>query len=85
VGIKGRVGWFVKLKFSRHAKRRGKLYRIPEETVKKILERKKLKKGYQEIIEYIKNFKYPLKLVISYENGIIIVITIYLLKKRRKK
>jgi len=74
----------MKIKFSRHAKRRGKLYKIPEETVKNILEGKNLSQGNHEIIENVEGFKYPLKIVISAEKDIITVITNYPLKKGRK-
>jgi len=75
----------LEIKFSRHAKRRGKLYKIPEETVRKILEEKELVQGNQEIIEYVEGFKYPLKVVVSMEDDIITVITNYPLKKGRKR
>ena len=75
----------MKIKFSRHAKRRGKLYKISEEAVKNILERKNLSQGNHEIIEDIEGFKYPLKIVISVEKDIITVITNYPLKKGKKK
>jgi len=75
----------MKIKFSRHAKRRGKLYKISEETVKNILEGKNLSQGNHEIIEDIEDFKYPLKIVISVEKDTITVITNYPLKKGRKK
>ena len=75
----------MEIKFSRHAKRRGKLYKIPEETVRKILEGKELVQGNQEIIEYVEGFKYPLKVVVSMEDDIITVITNYPLKKGRKR
>ena len=75
----------MEIKFSRHAKRRGKLYKIPEETVRKILEEKELVQGNQEIIEYVEGFKYPLKVVVSMEDDIITVITNYPLKKGRKR
>jgi len=75
----------VKIKFSRHAKRRARLYKIPEETIKKILERKVLFQGTQEIIEKVEGVKYPLKIVVAVENDIITVITNYPLKKGIKK
>ena len=75
----------MEIKFSRHAKRRGKLYKIPEETVRKILEEKELVQGNQEIIENVEGFKYPLKVVVSVEDDIITVITNYPLKKGRKR
>ena len=75
----------MKIKFSRHAKRRAKLYKISEETIKRILERKKLLQGNQEIIEDVECFNYPLKIVVDVENDIVTVITNYPLKKGRKK
>lgn len=75
----------MKIKFSRHAKRRVKLYEIPESTIIKILEEKELSQGTHEIIENTKGFKYPLKIVINLEDDIITVITSYPLKKGRKK
>jgi len=75
----------VEIKFSRHAKRRGKLYKIPEETVRKILAGKELIQGNQEIIENVEGFKYPLKIAVSVEDDIITVVTNYPLKKGRKR
>ena len=75
----------MKIKFSRHAKRRGKLYNISEETVEKILEEKELIQGNQEIIEDVQRFKYPLKIVVSVEGDLVTVITSYPLKRGRKK
>ena len=49
------------IKFSRHSKRRAKLYEIPESTIIKILEGKELSQGTHEIIENTEGFKYPLK------------------------
>lgn len=75
----------MEIKFSRHAKRRGKLYKIPEETVRKILAGKELIRGNQEVIENVEGFKYPLKIAVSVEDDIITVITNYPLKKGRKR
>ena len=75
----------MKIKFSRHAKRRGKLYKISEKTIKEILEKKKLVQGNQEIVECVQGFKYPLKIVVSVEDGIVTVITSYPVKKGRKR
>ena len=75
----------MEIKFSRHAKRRGKLYRIPEETVRKILEGKELIQGNQEIIEIVEGFKYPLKIVVEKEDNLITVVTNYPLKKGGKR
>ncbi len=75
----------MKIKFSRHAKRRGKLYKISEETVKDVLKEKTLLQGSYEFIKNVEGFNYPLKIVISVENDIITVITNYPLKKGRNK
>jgi len=75
----------VEIKFSRHAKRRAKLYKIPESTILKILERKELTQGTHEIIENVEGFSYPLKIVIAVEDNIITIVTNYPLKKGRKK
>ena len=39
----------MKIRFSRHARRRGKLYNIPEDVIKKILKSKNLSPGNHEI------------------------------------
>ena len=75
----------MKIKFSRHAKRRAKLYKISESVILKILEGKDLShQGTHEIIEDAEGFKYPLKIVIAVENDIITIVTNYPLKKGRK-
>ena len=74
----------MEIKFSRHAKRRAKLYKIPESTILRILEGKEFNQGNQEIIENVEGFKYPLKILIAVENDIITVETNYPLKKGRK-
>lgn len=75
----------MKIKFSRHAKRRGKLYSISETIVLRVLEGKTLsKQGINEIVENVEGFKYSLKIVFAVENDIITIITNYPLKKGRK-
>ena len=51
------------VKFSRHAKRRAKLYKIPESTVEKILADSGLSDGDHEVIRNVSGFKYPIKLL----------------------
>jgi hypothetical protein len=75
----------VKIKFSRHAKRRAKLYGISESMVVDILRNMNLHQGEHEIIKDIHGFKYPLKIVVSVEEDLITVITNYPMKKGRKK
>jgi hypothetical protein len=47
------------VKFSRHAKRRAKLYNIPESVIETILADLHLKDGEHEIIRNVSGFKYP--------------------------
>jgi len=74
----------VEIKFSRHAKRRAKLYKIPESLIVNLLKNKNFSQGEYEIIENIESFKFPIKVVIVVENETITVITNYLLKRGRK-
>lgn len=74
----------MKIKFSRHAKRRARLYGIPESTVAAILARMNLPQGEREIIKDIGQ-KYPLKIVVAVEKDTMTVVTNYPLKKGRKK
>ena len=73
----------MKIKFSRHAKRRAKLYKIPESTVETIIENCSLAEGNHEIMRDIKGFKCPIKVVIAIEDNVCTVVTNYLLKKGR--
>ena len=75
----------MRIKFSRHAKRRAKLYKIPETMVEKILEGLGLTDGEHEIIRNVSGFKYPIKIVFAVENDIMTVNTNYPLKKGRGK
>lgn len=75
----------MEIKFSRHAKRRAKLYDISDSTVTDILTSMNLGQGDHEIIKDVAGFKYPLKIVVSIEENTITVITNYPMKKGRKK
>ena len=57
------------IKFSRHAKRRAKLYNIPELPVEEILRSLDLHDGEHELIRDIPGFKYPIKIVFSIESN----------------
>jgi len=74
----------MKIKYSRHAKRRAKLYRISLADIENLLKSSKLIQGKQEIVKFIKGHTLPIKVVVDKENDIITVITVYPLKKRRK-
>jgi hypothetical protein len=75
----------MKIKFSRHAKRRANLYNISESAISEILTTLKLRRGEHEILRNVVGFQYPLKIVVSVEGDTITVITNYPLKKARKK
>jgi len=75
----------MEIKFSRHARRRAKLYEISETKIVDILTNMNLNQGEHEIIKHVTGFKYPLKIVVSVEEDLTTVITNYPLKKRRKK
>jgi len=72
----------VKIKLSRHAKRRARLYSIPESTVEHIIAEANLTAGEHEIIADVPGFRYPLKVVASLDGEIATIITVYPLKKR---
>ncbi len=75
----------MKIKFSRHAKRRTKLYGISEATITDILTNMNLHQGEHEIIKHVHGFQYRVKMAVSVEGDLITVITNYPLKKGRKK
>ena len=73
----------MKIKFSRHAKRRASLYKIPESIISTILTSMNLRQGEHEIIRDVTGFQYPLKIVVSVAGDTATVITNYPLKKGR--
>jgi hypothetical protein len=73
------------IKFSRHAKRRAKLYAIAESTIESILTNMKLTEGEHDLIENVEGFKYPIKIVVSVKDDILTIITNYPLKKGKNK
>ena len=73
----------MKIKFSRHAKRRASLYKIPESIISTILTSMNLRQGEHEIIRDVTGFQYPLKIVVSIAGDTATVITNYPLKKGR--
>ena len=75
----------MEIRFSRHAKRRAKLYSIPESTVEQIITKANLVDGENEIIEIAPGFKFPLKIVAVLEDEVVTVVTSYPLKKRATK
>ena len=75
----------MNIKFSRHAKRRAKLYGIAESSVTTILAKMNLLQGEHEIVKNVSDISYPLKIVVSVEKDTVTVITNYPLKKGRKR
>lgn len=79
----------MNIQLSRHAKRRAKLYNIPEQTVIDILRQQSLShafiRGQHEIVQQIEGFSYPVKIVFVVEDATVTVITAYPLKKEAKK
>nr|VFJ53189.1 MAG: hypothetical protein BECKDK2373B_GA0170837_104119 [Candidatus Kentron sp. DK] len=76
---KGRTS--MKIKLSRHARRRAKLYKIPESIIRGTLDDMALAEGKNEIVREIEGFEYPLKIVATVEDSVTTVITNYPLKK----
>lgn len=75
------------IKYSRHARRRMKLYNLSEEDVSSIIEHQNpglvFMEGRHEIISetMFSQYGYPIKVVLSFESGKIVVITAYPLKR----
>lgn len=74
----------VEIKFSRHGRRRSKLYKISESAILSILQGKEFHTGTHEILENLEGFTYPVKIVIAVENDIITVVTSYPVRRGRK-
>jgi hypothetical protein len=75
----------VIIKLSRHAKRRAKLYKIPEGAIRKVFEDMVLDEGEHEFIKDISGIKFPIKIVVVVEEDVATVVTNYPLKKGRRK
>lgn len=76
------MGITMNIVFSRHARRRMKLYKIPEHIVVSIVEEKgEITTGKNEFIKAVDGFKYPVKVVVRKEQSTVFVITAYLLKR----
>ncbi len=70
------------IRFSRHAKRRAKLYNLSLSVITEAISEATLQDGQQEILKTIPGMSYPLKIIVSRENDRVTVITNYPLKKR---
>jgi hypothetical protein len=80
----------IRIKFSRHAKRRMAMYDLSEPTVEAIIGGQKrlggVSEGKNEVIDHetLSKYGYPIKVVFSCEENHITVITAYPLKRGRK-
>jgi hypothetical protein len=70
------------IRFSRHAKRRAKLYNLSLSVITEAISEEALQDGQQEILKTIPGMSYPLKIIVSRENDRVTVITNDPLKKR---
>jgi hypothetical protein len=75
----------MEIKFSRHAKRRAKLYKIPQDVITEKLKNLGFLEGKHEILQDIEGFEYPIKIVVVAEKDILTIITNYPYKKGAKK
>jgi len=71
------------IKFSRHAKRRIKLYHISELVVRDLIEEHVYPVGHHEIVKLVSGLMLPLKVVFDVQEDSILVITAYPLKRRK--
>ncbi len=69
------------IKISRHAKRRIKLYNIPEEKIFQIITAAQPHRGKQTIVKKIIGYSYPVKIIFELSDNQLIVITCYPLKR----
>ena len=70
----------MEIKFSRHARRRMKLYKIPKDIVFDLVKHEK-NLGKQTIVKPVKGFTYPLKIVFDVTDSFVIIVTAYPLKR----
>ena len=73
----------MEIKFSRHAKRRMKLYNISEVIIQNLLVEAD-QDNKHEIVRDVPGFKYPIKVVFEKKVNLISVITVYPLKRAYK-
>ncbi|MDZ7724259.1 MAG: hypothetical protein U5R06_16000 [candidate division KSB1 bacterium] len=71
----------MRIHFSRHAKRRAKLYKIHQSKIELLLSDLKLTEGENIVIKELAGFEYPIKIVLSVEKDDATIITVYPLKK----
>ena len=75
----------MRIVFSRHARRRARLYGISESVAADILTNMRLRHGENVLVRQVAGLQYPLKIVASLEGDTATVMTVYPLEKGRKK
>lgn len=72
----------MKIIFSRHAKKRMKLYSISEKTIDEIISKKPpQKQGKNIIIQPVEGIRYPVKVIANRNNDTVFIIIAYPLKR----
>ncbi len=74
----------MNVKFSRHAKRRAKLYKLPLPYIEKLLSNRIWKEGRNELIVNLPGVELPVKIVFDVKTNQIVVITNYPLKRLKR-
>ena len=69
------------IQFSRHAKRRMKLYHISEQIVRDLLQKPSEGCGHHELIETVEGWRLPIKVVYNENVEQMMVITAYPVKR----
>ena len=71
------------IRFSRHAKQRIRLYRIPESVIAEIINEKDFPAGHYELVKNAEGFSLPIKTVFEVADDSVTVITAYPLKRKK--
>lgn len=71
------------VKLSRHARRRAKLYKIPEAVVVQIFRGQTLAEGQHEFVRELAGLRHPVKVIVVIKNDLCTVVTNYPLKRGR--
>ena len=69
------------INFSRHARRRMKLFKIPPDGVAAVINESDQATGHHEVVQHFDDFTLPIKIVYEIEGETITVVTAYPLKR----
>ncbi|MEE2716308.1 MAG: hypothetical protein VX610_02660 [SAR324 cluster bacterium] len=73
----------MQIRLSRHAKRRIRLYRLPEDKIIELVQSQPVRLGQHEVITRVEGVALPVKIVYANEVDQTVVITAYPLKSRK--